>query len=70
MCGGALLLGILTENYAGAFPLWIAPTQVRRLPASTLSPQPSQLKPLSIPGNHSRYASGGWVLKSLKSSLD
>ena len=26
--------GILTENYAGAFPLWIAPTQVRLLPVT------------------------------------
>ena len=24
--------GVLTENYAGAFPLWMAPTQVRVLP--------------------------------------
>ena len=24
--------GVLTENYAGAFPLWLAPTQVRVLP--------------------------------------
>ena len=26
--------GILTENYAGAFPLWVAPTQVRLLPVT------------------------------------
>ena len=26
--------GILTENYAGAFPLWMAPTQVRLLPVT------------------------------------
>jgi threonyl-tRNA synthetase len=26
--------GILTENYAGAFPLWIAPMQVRLLPVT------------------------------------
>lgn len=24
--------GVLTENYAGAFPLWLAPVQVRILP--------------------------------------
>ena len=24
--------GILIENYAGAFPLWLAPVQVRLLP--------------------------------------
>ncbi|OWA36976.1 threonine--tRNA ligase [Saccharibacillus sp. O16] len=27
-------LGILTEHYAGAFPLWLAPVQVRVLPVS------------------------------------
>jgi len=27
-------LGILTEHYAGAFPLWLAPTQVRIIPVS------------------------------------
>lgn len=26
--------GILVENYAGAFPLWLAPTQVRLLPVN------------------------------------
>ena len=26
--------GILTENYAGAFPVWIAPVQVRLLPVT------------------------------------
>mmetsp|Transcript_11189 Transcript_11189/g.36963 ORF Transcript_11189/g.36963 Transcript_11189/m.36963 type:complete len:314 (-) Transcript_11189:61-1002(-) len=31
--------GILTENYAGAFPLWMAPTQVRLLPVTdTVTP--------------------------------
>ncbi len=26
--------GILVENYAGDFPLWLAPVQVRLLPVS------------------------------------
>lgn len=26
--------GILTENYAGHFPLWLAPTQIRILPVT------------------------------------
>jgi threonyl-tRNA synthetase len=26
--------GVLTENYAGAFPLWLAPEQVRLLPVN------------------------------------
>jgi threonyl-tRNA synthetase len=27
-------MGVLTENYAGAFPLWLAPVQVRLLPVT------------------------------------
>ena len=27
-------IGIMIENYAGAFPLWMAPTQVRLLPVT------------------------------------
>jgi Threonyl-tRNA synthetase len=27
-------IGILTENYGGAFPLWLAPVQVKLLPVS------------------------------------
>lgn len=30
-------MGILTEHYAGAFPLWLAPVQVRVLPVSDAS---------------------------------
>jgi threonyl-tRNA synthetase len=35
-CYGSLerFLGIIIENYAGSFPLWLAPTQVRVLPIS------------------------------------
>ncbi|MED2971956.1 threonine--tRNA ligase [Fictibacillus sp. B-59209] len=33
-------LGILIEHYAGAFPLWLAPIQVRVLPVSLLHHQP------------------------------
>ena len=35
-CYGSLerFLGIIIENYAGAFPLWLAPTQVRIIPVS------------------------------------
>ena len=37
-CFGSLerFLGILTEHYAGAFPLWLAPIQVRLIPVSPL----------------------------------
>ncbi|MCQ6265279.1 threonine--tRNA ligase [Fictibacillus sp. WQ 8-8] len=33
-------LGILIEHYAGAFPLWLAPIQVKVLPVSLLHHQP------------------------------
>ncbi|UZJ77624.1 threonine--tRNA ligase [Fictibacillus sp. KU28468] len=33
-------LGILIEHYAGAFPLWLAPVQVKVLPVSLLHHQP------------------------------
>ena len=35
-CYGSLerFLGIIIENYAGAFPLWLAPTQVILVPVS------------------------------------
>ena len=35
-CFGSLerFIGILTEHYAGAFPLWLAPIQVRLIPVS------------------------------------
>jgi threonyl-tRNA synthetase len=32
-------LGILIENYAGAFPFWIAPVQVKLIPISTSKAQ-------------------------------
>ncbi|MEG1160193.1 MAG: His/Gly/Thr/Pro-type tRNA ligase C-terminal domain-containing protein, partial [Acidaminococcaceae bacterium] len=38
-------IGILTENYAGAFPVWLAPQQVRVLPISEkFQPYADQVK--------------------------
>lgn len=38
-CFGSLerFIGILIENYAGAFPVWLSPVQVKIIPVSTLS---------------------------------
>ena len=35
-CFGSIerFLGIITENYAGAFPVWLAPVQIKFLPIS------------------------------------
>ena len=35
-CFGSLerFIGIITENYAGAFPTWLAPVQVKLIPVS------------------------------------
>ncbi len=35
-CFGSLerFIGIITENYAGAFPCWLAPVQVKLIPVS------------------------------------
>jgi threonyl-tRNA synthetase len=38
--------GILTENYAGAFPLWIAPTQVQLWKPYTLHLTAGTVKPI------------------------
>jgi threonyl-tRNA synthetase len=35
-------LGILIENYAGAFPFWIAPVQVKLIPIQTLEGEPHE----------------------------
>ena len=39
VCFGSLerFIGILTEHYAGKFPLWLAPVQVKVLPVSEKS---------------------------------
>jgi threonyl-tRNA synthetase len=39
VCFGSIerFIGILTEHYAGKFPLWLAPTQVKVLPVSEKS---------------------------------
>lgn len=35
-CFGSVerFIGILTENYAGAFPVWLSPVQIKLLPIS------------------------------------
>lgn len=40
-CFGSLerFIGILIENYAGAFPVWLAPVQVEIIPVSMIKHQ-------------------------------
>ena len=43
------LLGILTEHYAGAFPFWLAPVQVRALPVSEQHTEKARALAAQIP---------------------
>ena len=39
--------GVLIEHYAGAFPAWLAPTQVRVLPVAEVHADPRAMSPLA-----------------------
>jgi hypothetical protein len=44
--------GILVENYAGAFPLWLAPVQARLLPVNdAVVPYVQEVRPLPPPAS-------------------
>ena len=43
-------LGILIEHYAGAFPLWLAPVQVRVDPVGEVAPRPASSRGLAAAG--------------------
>ena len=49
-CFGSLerFIGIITENYAGAFPTWLAPIQVNLLPVGNVDKQNEYAKKLKV----------------------
>ena len=49
-CFGSLerFIGIITENYAGAFPTWLAPVQVNLLPVGNVEKQNEYAKKLKV----------------------
>ena len=49
-CFGSLerFIGIITENYAGAFPTWLAPIQVNLLPVGNVEKQIEYAKKLKV----------------------
>lgn len=63
-------IGILTENYAGAFPTWLAPVQIKILPISentwlTARTSPRRWKPKAS-ASKSTKAMKNWVTRSVR----
>eukprot|EP01025_Chloroclados_australasicus_P026768 TRINITY_DN26588_c1_g2_i1.p2 TRINITY_DN26588_c1_g2~~TRINITY_DN26588_c1_g2_i1.p2 ORF type:complete len:172 (+),score=13.82 TRINITY_DN26588_c1_g2_i1:1-516(+) len=62
--------GILTENYAGAFPLWLAPVQVRLLPVNAKCEDycADLLRQLKDSGVRAEMAAGEKLGKSIRNA--
>eukprot|EP00884_Botryococcus_braunii_P000602 jgi/Botrbrau1/10542/Bobra.7_1s0020.1 len=62
--------GILVENYAGAFPLWLAPTQVRLLPVTdaVLPYAQSVIAQMRAAGIRAQIASGERINKLIRNA--